>query len=299
MSQSRSDAEVLAAQDRKADRKEELSFLRLENMSEYPQSVFDEEGVRHTIPEYEVRTFSEDIGEKFLAERTQFVRMFTPTIIPSKPGMPTAWVANMTGNPFLPSEVEVERVIHGELTKIKVPNPLKVPCTLNFEFAQDQEVVRNEDDAHGDDVINHPPHKLRLPPYSRQSVPADMAMWMQERDGLQDPAHIGKVKRCRAPGENGFEPNETWKYDDIRIYAALIDDKHIDLDTEFPAEERLAEDNIPKARDGLLRSVFFRIVDTRFSMPTRAAFERAKANLEKELEKATAPDKPPGNRRGK
>jgi len=297
------EAEVLAGSDRKADRKarKDEGWIQLENHSEMPQHVYDGEGVRFTIPEFEVRIFPRDVAAQFLTERQRFVQKFIPVAIPQKEGMPNAWVANMTGNPFLPSEVEVNRVLHGELTKIQVANPVKTPQTLNFEFGRDQTTIKMEDDPNGDDVINHPPYKFRLPPYQRHKVPADIAMWMQERDGNQDDVHQGKVRLVRAPAVDGFEPNETWDYDDVRIYAALIDDKSIDVDVEYPPEKSLAEDAVPKAKDGLLRALFFRIVDERFALPTRTAFTRAKDGLLKRAEaaaEAKPEDKKPSGKGG-
>jgi hypothetical protein len=268
--------EVRKKWDAAEDQKEEKDWIQLENMSEFPQDVYDDTGRKWTLAEFAVEDVPERIAQLFLEKRAQFVRVFEPLAIPPRPGQATVWVANMTGNPFNKAEVQVERKVHGELVEHTVPNPNLIPRILEFEIRRDQDQEMGQDGQVN--YINHPAQKLRLPPFQRHPVPASIAMWVCNRDSYQDAAHVGKVARCRGPSAG--DPNMTWNYDVLRVYAHLIDSKHFDIIQTYPPAEKMTDaDALHKHKQSLLRRLFFRIIDERFTPVPRAALRRGCAEI--------------------
>ena len=279
-------AEVQRKQDEKVDQQESASWMKLENMSAVPQSVYDSEGKRYQLLGNGVDTFPEHIARLFLdGEAARFVQPFVSVDIPPRPGMPIIWMANMTGNPFAPPEVEVERKEHDNWVKVTVPNPMREPQVLEWSIRRDQETVPGADGQ--PDVINHPPQRLRLAPFQRHPIPANIMMQLETSDSLQPGEHHrGKIMHCRAPSPG--EPDETWKYDEIRAYAHLVDENSFN-DVTFPPSSKLETGtDINRIKLALLRHLFFRLVDDRFRLPTRAALSRFK---EETLDRETAPGK--------
>jgi hypothetical protein len=251
-------------------------YVKVRNYSEVDQYVFDEEEKRRwEFPANSVMVLPKRIVTLFLNQRGKYVRPYQPIQFPDIPG-PKTWVANMTGNPF----AEASKVsAKGE----NVPNPNLKARILSWKMRQDQESERDKDGFLI--VTNLPPVTIEIPPYTRIEVPTRVAEFLEARDGHQDPESQGRVMLCR--GVTEFEPNMSWRLDDIRIYAYLVD-KKIDIIGEFKAEELHPKTNIystEETKQALMRMLFFRLVDERFPLPTREEFALAKGTAETNINK--------------
>lgn len=264
-----------------------MKYITLQNRSDSdPQHVFvvgeDGKGRRYTLPPSHVVPFPEDVAKVFLRDCSKFVKIFQQVFVPdSQPGMPKAWIANATGNPALPLTIEVTRVVHGENTRMTLPNPLRQAMPLSFKIHRSQEVTKDQDGEH---TWNWPPDVLCLPPYERVAVPANVAMQLQNRDGMQDAAYRGRLITCRPP--SAFEPNESWEYEDLRAWAVIVAPQNFGegrMQKNFPATSKLEEDRIEEKKWELLHELFFIKINDKYNLPSREQFEAMKASLPTEV----------------
>jgi hypothetical protein len=277
----RTSASPVQAEETARPVQQEVEYITLQNRSETePQHVFVVEkggkGRRYSIPPAHVMPFPRDIAEQFLRDCGRWVCIYKQVYIPaSEPGMPKAWVANMTGNPSQPVQISVIRVEHGEKVTVMVPNPLRIPTPLRFKISRSQETIKTED---GETTYNWPPDMLCLPPFARLEIPANVALQIQNRDSMQDEGHRGRVARCRAP--SAFEPNETWDYDDLRAYAVITAPQVFvegRMNKAFPPATKCKDrDELEARKWDLLHDLFFIQVDDNYNLPTREQFEALK-----------------------
>ena len=236
----------------------------------------------YVIPPFEVGQFEPDIAKKFLDECGGTVVEYSVDSVPGKPGEPQVWIANGTGNPYLPREIILPSFKEGE-PAIRAPNPNLEPLELSWRLPTTEERPNGPDSY---DTIHRRGPLIRLPPYERLSVPESVARWVVQRDELQPPHRKGKVIYCRAPGE--FEPNRLWGLDDMITYAALIDRTYFNderLKEKFPPEAAYAG-NPNALREAKLQFwpfLFHMIIEKRRTLPPRGAFEQAKRKLETAL----------------
>jgi hypothetical protein len=243
------------------ENQEQVKYLTLQNMSSEQQNVFSPtDHKRYSLEGHCTGVFTEEISRLFLDQRSRYVRIFTPVKMPEpKDGDIKVWIANVTGNPFLPESLTNAK---GET----VPNENRKPITLHHIRRTDQIKINDKE------ALNMPPIQVVIPPYTRLQVSKSDAEWLQNRDGNQPNTGVGKLIICRAPHQD--EPNETWTYDEVRAFAMLIDDKYIDYVSEFPDKKAFSgKEQEEKTKMQLLQLLFFRIVDDRYNIPPKAAVD--------------------------
>ncbi len=265
------------------------SVIVLQNTSSTPQHVYFDDK-RWTLYGLQTLPFPKEIAEVFLQERSKYVHKYVASPVPRIQGAMEVWMANVTGNPFLPETVKVWRKIKGEMTELEKPNPLRTPVPV-IEYISGGQIIRQGEEAADDISVNLPKIKVELPPFTRLLVPAPYADRILERDGMGSDGWAGKVMLCREP--SAFEPNETWAFDDVRLYAMLLDvDTFGSLVDPKSKNCMFKQENAYKDAKGakqanlilelkhkLLDMVFFRLVDDRFAYPSKAEFDDYKQEM--------------------
>lgn len=276
--------------------------LTVKNISTAEQYII-KAGIRYCIPPRQIRVMPKDLAELFLEKCSpqvvldQGVNMVDYDV----PGMELVWLFNTTGNPdSLPTKT-VQRIVKRQAVMVELPNPNYEPRIISRETGGEQVVVARG--AGKAESLNFPGRIHQIYPYTRKAFPKDIAHWMLMRDSRQEDVSKGALKLSRPPGP--FEPNDTWDYEDLQIYAAIIDSKlnvgptleklakqcgrpGIDATTTKKYKEALEE-----AKDILLKRLFFRVVDPRYTLPEKEDFEAVKAELQKENEpKKRSPERP-------
>lgn len=199
--------------------------LHLINDSRVPQSVIDTS--LPNAPRYELQPFTSQpfprrIGELFLSKCSHAVRRYSPVKLPGgDPDDPTVYIANMTGNPFLPATIKVQRVHKGEHISVEVENPLRKATVVRHEMSRGQKIGQNPKDPGEMTFSNQPKIPVVIPAGVRLPASRGVAEWILLRDARQEERHMGKIIEARAPG--AFEPNETWPLQDLLLYAATLD----------------------------------------------------------------------------
>lgn len=268
-------------------------MLELHNTGSMHAKVWKSESdssdpVSYTIPPHTIMPFEDEIANLFLAEYPGTVIEYRLANIPdiqSKDGKThrRTWIANATGNPFQPPTVFIPSPREGE-KPIEIANPLNVPQELRWEIKAPESV---ELDESGLPMSHHyPALPLTLPPYERISVPEPVAMQLIQRDSTAVMHQRGKLIACREP--QAFEPNRTWPYNDLILYARLADEHFFNaerLKENFPSEEALNHDKpkILEKRAKLWEYIFHMVIDKRRGLPPKSAFEAAKRKLTMEI----------------
>lgn len=241
-----------------------------------------DEPIAHVLPPHTTLPFEPEVANKFLAEYAGMVVEDTQEAIPDRPGQRRVWLANVTGNPFLPDTIFVPGKRETDPPE-QIPNPLKQPITLEWLITRPEEV--HVDESNLPMSHHYPPTLFKLKPFDRQSVPESVAMQLIQRDSCCIPMQKGKIIECREP--QPFEPNRSWGLNDLMLYARLCDD-HFFTEKRFSdmnvlSEEGLGHDKnkIREARGVLWQYIFHIIVDKRRGLPPKGAFDAAKARISK------------------
>lgn len=250
-------------------------MIQLENYSNVEQHVWDTDGKRYSIPAHSIVLRSSDIAQLFLEQRSKYIRKYVPSTIPDRPNEKKVWIANATGNPQAKKTYQLAETdrktgltVHKELE-----NPLAIATTVSQRMVGGQEPGMDREG--GETLVNLPSILIKIPPATRVHAPQSIANWLLTMDETQDDPHArGRLIKCRAPTE--YEPNESWDYDDIRIFAREMQ-APVDLKKQFPPASSFKGGAVEKAKEELLHALFFYIIDERYTLPPRQAIEAAKA----------------------
>lgn len=280
--------------------------ITIQNLTDRRQSIFDTEGIlgtpgkRFDIEAYQTMDVEADLAGLFLTHRPNAVQEYVPAQIPDKPNDPKVWIANGTGNPFLPDTVKVSRIVKGERVDIEIPNPVKRPQIVMRTMHGGFEKVGNSGNEE-----TRPKQSLRFefPPYRRFYVSRTYAEWNIERDTVAEAHHQGKIRVCAAP--RPFEPNNSWPLEHLQVYARLLGIGDVGKRPDIIGKdesEYANEDEVNEARDVLARALFFTLLDDigtpnelDFKNALRAhheALEAQRKAKEKEAKRVTPPPVP-------
>ncbi len=273
--------------------------IELENITDVPQRVYDTEGVAgpagrmHEIPARQYRGVSEELAAIFLRERAGYVVEYMPTPMPHIPGEEQVWIANATGNPWLPTTVKAMRIHKGEEIEIEVPNPKATPKLVHRPMKQGQKVVATDDGADKQTVTAGPPLVFEVPPYRRRPFSVTYAEWFLRRDSMYDETRQGEVVQCRPPSE--YEPNETWSLTELQCWAMMVAPqlfhatslepgaKHeLFGEPHFEYESEYDED---QARERLWQALWFVVIDPVYNLVGERDFKIGLSRFEEQVEK--------------
>jgi hypothetical protein len=271
------------------------SVMTIQNLSNVIQKVIYSDKIEIIQP-YGMRDVPRALGIYFLEKRPGIVIEYTAAVIPEiGANEKWAWVANVTGNPFLPKKV-YERIVRKNEEKVtELDNPLALPTPLSYYMAQSQIVQQAPKDPNSTECLNLPKKLVRIPPYKRIMVGERTAEWMLRRDQQQLRHHVGKVILCEAPSD--FEPNESWHLNDIRDYAVYVDsdvfrNDHPEFGDVLGPDEQsigLNDQVMLDTKIQLLHKLFFRIVDPAYAKPSEHEFKALREIKKKQQkDKATA-----------
>jgi hypothetical protein len=249
----------------------------IQNLSDVEKKVIFRDRIEKLLP-YNTREVHPLLAAKFFEVFPHDVVEYSPAKMPQpEPGEDIIWVANMTGNPFVPATVTLKRIKDGQEIDYVVPNPLRKASPLRQMMGVGQKWQKNIKTGE-EECLNLPKIEIVLPAYQRLRVGRQMADWLLRRDGAQERHHVGKIMVCRGPSY--FEPNESWDLDDIRLYAEWIDTQtfvrnHPEHgDVLGPAKFELPnEEAIHDAKVDLLHKLFFKLVDQRYGLLTETEFD--------------------------
>jgi len=274
-----------------------MSLETLQNLSNVSQHVFVS-GVRHEIPPHEARTFEDEVVQEFLAQRTRYVRRFEGrkdyTVLGDKP----VWIANATGNPFVSEKIKRVVIRKGEETEVIQDNPLRKPKAVSEKIRGGQTYAQVDSMMGLEETnLNQPARVYEIMPFERVPFGSDVAERFLTRDGFREEEHQGQVIQC--PAAYPFEPNDSWALDDVRLFAMMLDsvDLHCDPARDGTPPERAftgKKKDMGDAKSELLRKIFFRLIDHRYSPPTQEEFIAAKEDVvvhKDEVAKAVAETK--------
>jgi hypothetical protein len=225
--------------------------------------VFDTEGevgtpgVRYDLEAFQVKEMEEDLGILFLDQRPRIVVEYVPAAIPVRDGEVKVWIANGTGNPFLPPKVTLTRVEKGETKKYEVDNPVAKPHMVKRTMHGGFKFVKK-----GERTEALQPLTFEFPPFRRFLVSISFATWHLQRDAAQELHHHGKMRPCVAPRD--YEPNSTWPLADLQAYARLLEPPQLigreDL-MGLEEEEYETPEKVNQAREILANALFFVLLD--------------------------------------
>ncbi len=262
-----------------------MDNVALENISEVEQYAWGSDNVRHSIAPRSIVNRRGEIATLFLSQVGRYVRKYTAFMMPEIPGEPKLWVANATGNPALPKEVsfEVTNKKTGQTEWHKKPHPLASPITISYRMQQGQAPAIDGEGR--ESSVNLPSVPIKFPPSSRYPVSRSYANWLvNEMDALQESDCVGRLKFCRGPSE--FEPNDSWDYDDIRLYVSMMGGVPLDVKKAFPPSSQLKAGSDAK-KEELLHALFFYLIDDRYGLVPYQAFQAAKASRDASKAPAT------------
>lgn len=273
----------------------------LENLSQVSQQVFDEDNVIHSLPALARFPFPESIADKFLTERGEFVRIYSPSVIPKQKSVdePMMWIANVTGDPDAPETVELEDQTRQGPVKRQYNHSCHRERPIEYKMHVDQKVVK---DASGlPFALNLPPVKIRLLPMDVVQVPYHVGQFVLGRASslLAVDEKLGApVREIRRPGD--FQPNQTWTIADIWLYMQLMAPDKFTVNREKTICQKVAHNALttfekvlkeaPNKANELKKEVwkhaFFTLIDKQYALIPKEYFKKAKTEANSKLAKA-------------
>lgn len=274
-------------------------FKLLRNTVGVPQSIIHK-GKQFVIKPGETETFDDILAAVFLERCAPMVEEVVETgEAKYQSDANLVWVANITGNPAASATVKSTAVNREtrKLMEVDVPNPNKAPRTIEREmkgghkafYAQDGGLVQ----------LSMGGTYYSIPPRKRIQMPKQIAEWFVSRDNLSGPGR-GAVMLCRAPSQ--FEPDIGWELDDMRAYLRLTDPTadlgpdeatiaqnakktvealeegaktsgktYTESDKKTDLKHQIQE-GIRQAKNSCLITLFYKLVDPAYRLPTRAEF---------------------------
>ena len=203
------------------------------------------------------------------------------------------YIANMTGNPDAPDTIEA-RVwenkrwgSHGE------PNALKTPMQLTEMLEGPQTEYT---DKYGyPAAFNMVARAVSVPPYTRAVMDEGIGLWFLNRCYLSTPSsgdsRVVKAIECRPP--HNFEPDIDWSLDDMRAYLQLADPNatlgptEAEIHTANAEDEDAAEAALRDASLLCWRRIYFRLVDSKYRLPSKSEFDVAVGTKKAAVKKGT------------
>jgi hypothetical protein len=266
------------------------TLVDIRNTSDIERKVLFNKKIEVIYPQT-VRSVPRELASAFVEEHPSDVQYYVPVKLPPiGVGERVVWLANVTGNPFAPDEVMDIRIVKGKREEYKVQNPNKRPIPVKGLMGVGQLWQKNPHSGE-EECINLPKIAIEIPPFARIRCGHFVADWLMVRDGMSGIAHRGKLLVCNEPGD--CEPNDSWSLDEIRQYALFVDSVTFSQAEHIgPSEADLKADPaaVLEAKELLLRKVFFRVVDPKYSKPTRSQWDGIKQALaEKNEQKKPVP----------
>tara|TARA_Y100000034_G_scaffold103420_1_gene128943 strand:+ start:777 stop:1706 length:930 start_codon:yes stop_codon:yes gene_type:complete len=256
-----------------------MATKKIRNKTKVPQSIVFR-GRQIVLGPDEQSLFDSEVADHFIKNRNPLVEEVQEEAdLYDDNFSEMVWIANFSGNDSLPETINVKQWAGGKWYRADVPNPLRIPITVERWCDGGMESYTAKDGAF--ESKNLAPIRFRLPPYTRKMFPKNLAAWSLRRDGTSEIP--GRIRRSRAP--SAFEPNETWSLDDVRSYLRLIDPSAEVGPAEIEVARRAESDPnavkagksgigayVDSAKTEVLRRVFFRVADPRYTLPTREEF---------------------------
>ena len=243
------------------------------------------------LPAQSVDYFPKRIAAAFLTQRGKYVKKYDAPEGYTVDGRKSVWLANNTGNPFEPAKIERQFYKAGKEEIEQIPNPLRTPVLLRWKLHTGQTFTTSEEAAaisgYSDLSINYPPTGFELAPYERKPFAAEYADRAITRDAFHEQGRQRSIVNAREP--SSFEPNETWSLDELLLYCVIVDEQGImetlkdnnvvlKTEAEFRKSGSGAEEKIDVAKREVMRTLFFRLIDDAWTLPTRPEFSRRAHN---------------------
>ncbi len=253
-----------------------MGIVALENLSDVEQYAWGSDNLRHSIQPKAIVSRPTEIAGLFLNQVGKYVRKYVPFSIPEIPGEPKLWVANVTGNPAIPKEVTFKYTNKktGVEEWLKKPHPHAPPITISYRMQQGSAPAIDGEGK--ESSVNLPSVLIKFPSASRYPVSKSIANWLvNEMDAMQETDCVGRLVFCRGPSE--FEPNDSWDYDDVRLYVSLMGSVPLDVKKVFPPSNQL-KNGTDEKKEQLLNALFFYLIDAKYGLVPYGAFQAAKAS---------------------
>lgn len=260
-------------------------LIAIQNLTAHTQKCFWN-GMIYSINPYQVREFIEGIAYAFFDQRPKFVVEYKPIELPEPaPGEKLVWLANNTGNPFLPEVIKLKRYKKGEEEEFEIPNPIREPAAITRSLSLGQRIVPQKNDPTADESLNLGRRKIVIPPYTRVCVSEGLSNWLLRRDMMAERQHRGRLIECRPPTD--CDPNVSWELERLRVLAKIMEipdemlgQHEAELRARFAGNEEAQELGILQAKQDLMYVLFFRIIDERFWQPSKTELDAFIKELE-------------------
>lgn len=249
-----------------------MNLVTIRNTSQTEQIALLN-GQQHVLNGGSERLVPEEIAQAFISQ-SDYVERVILNVGNSQSAAATStsdiWLANMTGNPDAPEEVEFlfyDKASRGNVRK-KVDNPLKRPRYIREKFNKG---YKERDDGNGGKLADPLGFEsVDLPPYSVRSVPAHLANWLLARDGNCEPINSGKIAISRPMP--AFWPTEHWDYTDIQGFLQMHSPS-ANLGPNADEYDKMTEIDQVGAKNVLLQRLFFIFADRTRQLRGRKEFD--------------------------
>jgi hypothetical protein len=261
-------------------------YIILRNITAKP--VAGRLGPKHfTVDPFEViNCESEDEAMAIIEAFPGFFERMQPEFIGEgvEPELPqTMWLANMTGNPDAPKEVQggtFNNPMTGRTEPKMVVNYFSSPRPYLFYYRPPEKKVSYSHSVAGGTtmIVSEGKQCLRVNPWQRIEVPKYLGQQLLERISRGDTSKSGWVIASRPPSK--FEPDASWSLDDIRTWLLLVDPQGITPEILGPPTSLLNGLAVKELKRKHLNRVFLRAANPKFKLPNHADFKEFKGSDE-------------------
>jgi hypothetical protein len=234
-----------------------------------------------------IEAFPRPVAEILLKMHQGALQAHHPQTITYDSGLGKTWIANGTGNPYLPETLTVqtadEKKIKEGIKWEEIVNPLRAPTSLSWEIRASESWVPIGEHGH-ETVFRPPPTVLNLYPYTRITVDKRIANWILGRDNNSPEFERGRIVLAKPKAD--FEPEQDWSIQDLALWCKISAPRQFTNDIVASIMTQGVLTNSPQATRQALKEiwpyVFHILVDPSIGLPTRQAFEEKKQEIEEQ-----------------
>lgn len=251
---------------------------RIRNNSGVAQAVVYQ-GRQIKLDAYVEDTMAEDLANVFLAKCAPMVEEVEddPAIIDPDAEDDGMWIANVTGNPQFPREVDAKRLENKKWVHCKIKNPASEPFPVKRQYDPGQQAYTGRDGSWM--TKNLAPANIEIKPYQRKKVSKAVGQWFLNREGVSMRLSGFSPSAIRSRKPNSYEPSMDWELDEIRTYLKLISagaaicpsEKEIAAKVR---EQQLTETELKTLLDDTkkkaVNDAWYYVCDPKYRQPTRA-----------------------------
>ncbi len=188
------------------------------------------------------------------------------------------WIANVTGHPAYPKEVETKSLQNKKWLYTKTVNPASRLYPVSRDYDPGQAPYTGRDGAWMS--LNLPKETITIPPFQRKAMKPDRGNWYLRRENASCRLSGFSPAVIKSRKETSYEPKMDWDLNEMRAYlqiisagSAMLGPTEAELAASVKAKalsREKAKEVLDDAKRTVVSDSYYYVVDPKYRLPTRA-----------------------------